>query len=243
MLTQLIEGRACAPTCVWMDAGVLTYKLCDRNFDCEHCPLDAALHGAPVAATLERGAIPRTASRHVGMARDRIHCPGHTWLWRLDRDGLVRFGVDRFAAWLLPTPTGVRRLAPPRFIRHGQPVCEIITKSGCVVLASPLAARVERWNEVLAADPSLLVSDPYDDGWIAELWPLDDGDVPQPEATDDAEQRARLDLRRFVRRVGQELLLESIPPAALGANGCAATDLRSLIDRDRFMNLLMEFIH
>ena len=31
--------------CVWMQAGVVGYKLCDREFDCDHCPFDAALHG------------------------------------------------------------------------------------------------------------------------------------------------------------------------------------------------------
>lgn len=34
--------------CVWMRAGVVTYKLCDRDFDCEHCPLDAALRNEPL---------------------------------------------------------------------------------------------------------------------------------------------------------------------------------------------------
>ncbi len=29
--------------CIWMLAGVLTYRLCDREYDCERCPLDAAL--------------------------------------------------------------------------------------------------------------------------------------------------------------------------------------------------------
>jgi hypothetical protein len=29
--------------CVWMAAGLLAYKLCDRGFDCESCPLDCAL--------------------------------------------------------------------------------------------------------------------------------------------------------------------------------------------------------
>ena len=28
--------------CVWMSAGLISYKLCDRGFDCENCPLDAA---------------------------------------------------------------------------------------------------------------------------------------------------------------------------------------------------------
>jgi hypothetical protein len=35
--------------CVWMDAGVVNYKLCDRGFDCERCPLDQALHRRPSA--------------------------------------------------------------------------------------------------------------------------------------------------------------------------------------------------
>lgn len=49
-----IADRA-ARTCVWMDAGVLTFKLCDRDFDCEHCPLDAALHGtSPAPSARER---------------------------------------------------------------------------------------------------------------------------------------------------------------------------------------------
>ena len=31
--------------CVWMQAGVVGYKLCDREFDCDRCPFDAALRG------------------------------------------------------------------------------------------------------------------------------------------------------------------------------------------------------
>ena len=34
-----------SPACVWMRAGVIRFWLCDRDFDCEHCPLDAALRG------------------------------------------------------------------------------------------------------------------------------------------------------------------------------------------------------
>ncbi len=41
--------RQTPPTiyCVWMDAGVVNYKLCDRGFDCDRCPLDQALHRRP----------------------------------------------------------------------------------------------------------------------------------------------------------------------------------------------------
>jgi len=39
-----------AETCVWMEARVISFWLCNRDFDCEHCPLDAALRGgSPVS--------------------------------------------------------------------------------------------------------------------------------------------------------------------------------------------------
>ncbi|MHC1739038.1 MAG: hypothetical protein AB9882_13615 [Ignavibacteriaceae bacterium] len=32
--------------CIWMSNGLLDYKLCDRNFDCENCKLDIAMRNA-----------------------------------------------------------------------------------------------------------------------------------------------------------------------------------------------------
>ena len=53
--------------CVWMQGGLVSYKLCDRRLDCEHCPFDAALRaGSPPAAgdsTFLAGAGP--AQLHV----------------------------------------------------------------------------------------------------------------------------------------------------------------------------------
>lgn len=49
--------------CVWMLAGVVSYRLCNRAFDCDHCPLDRALReGARAAGPgLDRFAFPRAA--------------------------------------------------------------------------------------------------------------------------------------------------------------------------------------
>ena len=38
-----------AEPCIWMSAGLVSYKLCDRDFDCGNCPLDAALRGNAAA--------------------------------------------------------------------------------------------------------------------------------------------------------------------------------------------------
>ncbi len=44
-LSVVSEGeRASSPLkCVWMLAGVVDYKLCDRDYECEQCPFDRAL--------------------------------------------------------------------------------------------------------------------------------------------------------------------------------------------------------
>ena len=37
--------RPGALPCVWMSAGVINYRLCDREYECESCPLDTAIRG------------------------------------------------------------------------------------------------------------------------------------------------------------------------------------------------------
>jgi hypothetical protein len=37
------EAAGSSAQCVWMLAGVVSYRLCNRAFDCDHCPLDRAL--------------------------------------------------------------------------------------------------------------------------------------------------------------------------------------------------------
>jgi len=47
-VSTCIRQMAPLPTrCVWMDAGVINYKLCDRLYDCDRCPLDQALQRRP----------------------------------------------------------------------------------------------------------------------------------------------------------------------------------------------------
>jgi hypothetical protein len=62
--------------CVWMSAGLVAFKLCDREGECEGCPFDRAMQGArrpepPVSsldipsfhAGLKGGHLPARAGR------------------------------------------------------------------------------------------------------------------------------------------------------------------------------------
>ncbi len=67
-----------------------------------------------------------------------------------------------------------------------------------LVIPSPLAGRIAAVNEALAAHPELVNSDPYGDGWLADLEPNDMADF---EALTPAEayaprMQARAELER-----------------------------------------------
>ena len=101
--------------CVWMTAGMVAYKLCTRDYDCENCPLDVALRGADNVSRVETGAgthpAPVTGEKQSTSARwdfpaDRRYHACHSWVLPLS-GRRVRCGVDAFAAHLLGQVTSV----------------------------------------------------------------------------------------------------------------------------------------
>lgn len=173
-----------APRCVWMSAGVLSYWLCPRDFQCEDCPLDRVLSGRPQGADVVRPPAPpenrgdvlhraeRGPLRHlqVPLRRRRgLHYhPDHVW-GRGEGPRRLRLGLDDIAArlteggaeWSLPV-AGAR-------LTTGDSLGEVRTRGGRLRIATPLAGRVVARNEALARWPMLAVWSPYDDGWLIDL--------------------------------------------------------------------------
>jgi glycine cleavage system H lipoate-binding protein len=50
--------------CIWMEAGVIDYKICDKEFDCEHCELDRALTEAAAANLAKWKGRPKPVPEH-----------------------------------------------------------------------------------------------------------------------------------------------------------------------------------
>ncbi|MEN8151646.1 MAG: hypothetical protein ABFS86_17655 [Planctomycetota bacterium] len=57
--------------CVWMAAGVLTFRLCDRDLECGDCPLDRAIRNEPQPETTTRSSEGPAAGFHVP---DKAQC-------------------------------------------------------------------------------------------------------------------------------------------------------------------------
>lgn len=230
-------------TCVWMDAGLLAYRLCDRGFDCEHCPLDAAMSGAcPAVDRLERR-LPASTCPTTTFPDDRRYSRGHTWARLIDaREGRVRIGIDGFAAPIIRLSLDLHPAVGSSERQADDLLGSIEIEEGQIPVATPLGGTVAGWNPALAESPSLVASDPYGSGWLAELIGVSGeafGRLLEPEA---ARRQGQYDARRYRRRLAYELLSDA-EEGDLPAWSESGTELSRLLGSARFLAIVREFIH
>lgn len=234
-----------AQPCIWMSAGLMNYKLCDRDFDCERCPLDAALRcGSLDNARHDAFLTPR----HDGSVfpEDRLYTTGHTWLQAVDgQDGrLLRFGVDAVAAAMIGRCREIAWEVAPRVLARGETICRMDLQLGVLLVGSPVRGVVVEGNRPLQDEPDRLVTAPYGDGWIVDLRAEDATELDRLLTAKAARERSRLDLRRFRRRVALQLLAGSggLGPC-LNDGGELVVDLRQMLGGPTYLDLLREFVH
>lgn len=236
------RGQPGCQPCLWMTAGVVTYKLCDRDFDCEHCPFDAALRGRAETALPGRRTPPGRLSPW-SFPDGRVYTPGHLWLAeQVAAPPVLRLGLDAFAAVLLGRLRRLRWPPAGRALALGETVCELDLDAGLLPVAMPVAARMRRGNPALESDPHLALASPYEAGWLAEIEP-EAAELPRWLDAGQAREQARLDLRHFRRRMALALLDDHSVGPTLPDGGAPLTDLCQILGGPRYLALLRELIH
>jgi glycine cleavage system H lipoate-binding protein len=176
--------------CIWMMSGNLNYKLCDRSYDCESCPLDRALRlqkeirSPKTSDTLsslarqtrvtgtkvsDQSAVP-TAIRGFRMAGDLFYHPSHFWA-RVEAGGQLRVGLDDFGQKILGRVYAVDLPAKNQQIHPDNPCLRFAYLAGEVPLAVPFPGVIDQVNERLDQQPSLVNREPYGQGWLAIVQP------------------------------------------------------------------------
>jgi glycine cleavage system H lipoate-binding protein len=233
-----------AQPCVWMSAGLLTYKICDRQFQCDCCPLDAGLREGTLAGSQGDGRLTRRGN--VGLyPEDRRYSSGHSWLKAVGQgDGRQRLGLDAFAAAIIVHCGGVRWEVSPRTVAQDEAICQIDVGLGVLSVRSPLPGVVVDGNELLRRDPGLLVTAPYDEGWLLEFQAPDGDGLRGLMTADTARDQARMDLRRFRRRIAVQLFADGQGVGqSMADGGEQITDLRQMLGGSAYLDLLRELIH
>lgn len=244
------------PPCVWMMAGVLDYRLCDRAYECEGCELFHALTsggprpgriGAPAPERSHANAPAGTANASRSWTEeqvtahlchllgdcqlylDRWYRPPHFWLLQ-EGNGEVRAGL---AGHLLRMLRPIDRIVTPGVglaLRRGQP-CGWIAHDGMAVsLAMPISGVVV---EVSDAQPWLFRVEPSES--LAEIAELVRGEELLLWYLDIIRT-----LKRYLREAIASPAGESL--GATMADGGETPCLEAVLGRGRFERLLSEIV-
>jgi len=235
--------------CVWVSAGVLSWRLCDREFDCEACPLYQALragHGDPDAAgaTAAAPGADDAVGRYMAalgagctLHLDRAYTMEGLWLERTPT--AVEVGPDDYTLRLLQPVTDVVLPRPGVWLRHGAPGACANRGRHAVAFRNPVA------GEVLEVNPRPVVAVPPHDGgdgarWWFRLRAHEDTGTAPGLLRDEALLRWYLGRVRAVRA---QLDAAMGPPGAASApaladGGIPVLDLEIVLGRERFDTLL-----
>lgn len=166
--------------CIWMTAGIVGYKLCEQEFDCENCAFDRAIRGL----TPEHRAVGATADQSLDGASDMIqeqgyrmdgsafYHPAHLWL-RVEEGGRVRVGLDDFGQKLTGRIYSVHLPESDSTILRDGGSWSITHGFGETLLSGGACGRIVEVNRKLELSPSLINVDPYGKGWAFVLEPDD----------------------------------------------------------------------
>jgi glycine cleavage system H lipoate-binding protein len=143
--------------CVWVSAGVLNYRLCDREYECENCPLYLALRGGAdmVVGRSAADVLPTDAARdedpvgpylaalgagcalHLG----RTYSADGLWLEN-EPGGALRIGLDDFTLRLLQPVDDVVLPRVGVWLAHQAPCAWVDRGRMAITLRCPVSGEV-----------------------------------------------------------------------------------------------------
>ncbi len=156
--------------CVWMTAGILSYQLCERKFECEECPLDVALRQRFAHHDFD------VSGRRIASPAKRQEEPkgivlfGRKHLWLTQKENKkIRLGIEPGLSSVLITPKAVVLPAIGEQVEIGKACSWIVLDGGTLPMLSPITGQVTATNHALAENPHTVCVSPLDEGWLFEL--------------------------------------------------------------------------
>ena len=214
--------------CIWMEAGIVSYKLCNYQYECERCPFDqvlkksahsSATQGKPSVENSELQTIPieKDATKKLPVYPDTINLdrifqefydikikedlyyhPRHTWV-NVESSHCVKMGLDDVTGKLL---LGIKMVILPAlnvWVERGQICCWIVAEKGTLPIVAPLTGSVIAINRQISKEPYLINRSPYGQGWLMKIKPEHlPRDLKYLHCKDDIFPRYQKDLKKLM---------------------------------------------
>jgi glycine cleavage system H protein len=173
--------------CVWMTAGVVSYKLCCKEYDCDRCEYDSLIKNRSHMLTDVTPPVDCNDGQTIKDHPDRISLlvdkllnitidkslhfsPNHLWM-KIDNSGLVEVGIDNLACSLLSYIKSIVLLPAGNEIKRNQTFNWVVQDGWTSSFYSPLSGIVEQTNPILYQHPDTIKNGSVDDNWLVKIKP------------------------------------------------------------------------
>lgn len=230
--------------CVWMLAGVVDYKLCSLNYDCECCEFDRAIRGKVAESACGwRRAPDSFRVRGYEVSESLFYVPGHVW-GRVEARGRVRIGLDDFGQKLVGRIYAVALPAPGTRVGARSRCWRIVHRLGESVLRIPVTGVVCEVNDRLIQQPSLANRNPYGNGGAMLVEPRNLAEFLRGTYYGDQVEswyRREIDkLETELKKEGEEVAAELGP--TLPDGGDRVEDFRHTVSPERLRCVIDSFL-
>lgn len=195
------NGRGFDDRCVWMQAGMISYKLCSLDFRCEECELDRVLRAGNSPVRKEETAFIFPGIRTLNFedivgethlleqydytlirllynrfssilySPDVQYLPSHLWIFR-NKGGTIRVGLDDFISRCLEPVGQIVFPIMSDHISEKATICRLFFDDWNICFSSPFSGRITAINSLtLQENPNSLLKDSHHKGWLVEIKP------------------------------------------------------------------------
>lgn len=161
--------------CVWMKTGLVSYKLCDRDYRCETCPFDRAMRSGgssslPEPSDLEEDEPLFDDAASLLENGPILFHPAHCWV-KVETHDRVRIGLDTIITMLMANVQLAVLPTEGSSAKEGESFAHILLEDYVFPVIAPLTGAVIETNYRLKNNPGLITGDPKGKGWLVTIRP------------------------------------------------------------------------
>ena len=131
-------------------------------------PRRPGIHERQYSGDLQQ-AFSLDAEKHPsGLFYDR----SHTWAI-MEPDGQARVGMDAFIPGITGRLTRIEMKKPGEKVKRGETLLSLVRDGKRLEVKSPVSGEISACNDNIAEEPALLLTSPYEEGWLFRIRPSD----------------------------------------------------------------------
>jgi glycine cleavage system H lipoate-binding protein len=150
--------------CIHHMKGKISFRTCPKAYHCTDCEFDQYFDDHfKVHAVIQPMAFQTVDG--VMVPSGYYLSAGHTWI-KIEDQGVVRIGIDDFAARLLGEIDSVSALLMGKTVQQGRAGFTLFKNSSPVRFSSPVTGVITQVNPAMNQDPEQITTAPYTRGWV-----------------------------------------------------------------------------